>query len=90
MNMWNACHVKSEYMLQFVKEWKVNGIIFNLNRGCEGTAVGQMENRLALLDAGIPVVTYEGNMADPRDFDYARTLSRIEVFLENQGLKKID
>ena len=88
--MWSTCHAKSDFFLQFVRDWKVDGVIVHLNRGCEGTAVGQMENRLALIEAGIPVVTYEGNMADNRDFDYARTLAKIEAFLDSQGLKKLN
>ena len=89
MLQWSSCHIKSDFMLQFLHDWKVDGMIMHLNRGCEGTAVGQMENRLALIEAGIPVVTYEGNMADNRDFDYARSLAKIEAFLDSQGLKQI-
>jgi benzoyl-CoA reductase subunit B len=83
-------YMKSEQMLQLVKEWKVNGVIFHLNRGCEGTAMGQMENRLALTKAKIPVMTYEGNMADRREFDEGQTLKRIDAFMESLGLEKLE
>ena len=53
-------------------------------------AFGQMENRLALLKAGYPVVTYEGNMADPREFDEVQALDRIEAFLQSLGLQKLE
>jgi hypothetical protein len=33
-------------------------------------------------------MTYEGNMADPREFDLIRTREKIDSFLEGQGLKK--
>ena len=89
MLQWSSCHIKSDYFLQFVREWNVEGVMVHLNRGCEGAALGQMENRIALMDAGIPVVTYEGNMADNRDFDYARSIAKIEAFLDSQGLKKL-
>ena len=89
MLQWSSCHIKSDFFLKFVQQWKVDGVIMHLNRGCEGAAIGQMENRLALIEAGIPVVTYEGNMADNRDFDYARTKVKIEAFLDSQGLKQL-
>ena len=42
-----------------------------------------------IVEAGFPVVTYEGNVADPREFDEARTFARINAFLEAQGLKRL-
>ncbi len=79
---------KIDQMVEWAKEWHVNGFIIHLNRGCEGTAYGQMEARLALLKAGIPVMTYEGNMADKRELNEAQTLDRIDAFMESLGLKK--
>ncbi len=80
--------IKSQQMVEWSKEWKVNGFIIHLNRGCEGTAYGQMESRLELLKAGVPVMTYEGNMADKRELNEAQTLDRIDAFMESLGLKK--
>ncbi len=82
--------MKSQLMKRIVKEWKSDAAIIHLNRGCEGTAIGQSENRLALLEAGIPVLTYEGNMADAREFDEARTWARVDSFMESLDLKIID
>lgn len=67
-------------MKTIVKDWMAQGVLIHLNRGCEGTAVGQMENRMELMKAGIPVLTFEGNMGHFREFDLARTISRIETF----------
>lgn len=78
---------KNALMVQMVKEWRCGGAMIHLNRGCEGAAMGQMEVRLALVQAGIPVMTYEGNMADPGEFDEARTLARIDSFMESMGLR---
>jgi benzoyl-CoA reductase subunit B len=47
-----------------------------------------MENRMALADAGIPVLTYEGNMGDSREVDMVQTLERIDAFMESLGQKK--
>ena len=89
-NIWCSSQMKSELLKKGVEQWKADAVIFHLNKGCEGVAIGQMENRLDLIEAGIPVTTFEGNMADSRDFDYARTLSRIETFLQSQGLEKLN
>ncbi|MBW1887605.1 MAG: benzoyl-CoA reductase, bzd-type, subunit O [Deltaproteobacteria bacterium] len=80
---------KNGFILDLLKQWHCQGMMIHLNRGCEGGAVGQMEVRLAALNAGIPVMTYEGNVADPREFDEARTMARIEAFMETLDLKKL-
>jgi benzoyl-CoA reductase subunit B len=79
---------KNVIITKMVKQWKADAVVIHLNRGCEELAMGQMENRLALLEEGVPVMTYEGNMADPREFDLVRTREKIDAFLEGQGLKK--
>lgn len=82
-------HLKSDMMIRIAKEWKLNGIMLHYNRGCEGLSVGIAENRLALIDAGFPVMTFEGNMGDEREFDEARTAARIESFMETLGFDLI-
>ncbi|HLB12887.1 MAG TPA: benzoyl-CoA reductase, bzd-type, subunit O [Dehalococcoidia bacterium] len=80
---------KNALMVQMAREWHCDGAMIHLNRGCEGAAMGQMEARLALAQAGFPVMTYEGNMADPGEFDEARTLARIDTFMESMGLRML-
>jgi benzoyl-CoA reductase subunit B len=46
---------------------KIDAGIIHLNPGCEGTAQHQMEMKNALAKMGIPVMTYEGNMAEERN-----------------------
>ena len=75
--------------VSIARDWNCKGVIMHLNRGCEGWAVGQLETRRALIEAGFPVVAYEGNVADPREFDEARTFGRIDAFMESQKLKKL-
>ena len=79
--------LKSDMMIRIAKEWKLDGIMLHYNRGCEGLSVGIAENRLALQDAGYPVMTFEGNMGDEREFDMARTMARIDAFMETLGVK---
>jgi benzoyl-CoA reductase subunit B len=80
---------RNQALIKMVEEWQCQGVIMHLNRGCEGSTYGQMENRLALLEAGIPIMTYEGNMADKREFDEAQTLDRLESFMESLGLSRL-
>jgi benzoyl-CoA reductase subunit B len=65
---------KSDMMIAIAKQWKLNGVMLHYNRGCEGLSLGIAENRLALQKAGFPVMTFEGNMGDEREFDEARTM----------------
>lgn len=81
--------LKSDLMLRIIKNWKVNGAILHYNRGCEGLSLGIAQNRLELVDAGVPVGVFEGNMGDEREFEFSRTLDRIDSFLETLGLKKV-
>jgi benzoyl-CoA reductase subunit B len=74
---------------QLVDQWKVDALISHLNKGCEGTSIGILEARLDLLKRNVPVLTFEGNMADTRDFDLERTMARIDTFLDGLGLKKL-
>jgi len=80
--------LKSEMMIRIAKEWKLNGIMLHYNRGCEGLSLGIAENRLALIEAGFPVMTFEGNMGDEREFDEAQTVNRIDAFMESLDFKK--
>jgi benzoyl-CoA reductase subunit B len=83
-------HLKSEMMIRICKEWKVDGVLLHYNRGCEGLSLGIAENRLALIDAGYPVLPFEGNMGDEREFDEARTLTRVDSFMETLNLGRIE
>lgn len=81
---------KSSQVLDIARQWRADGIILHLNRGCEGLTQGAMENRLALVESGLPVMTYEGNMGDQREFDEGQTLDRIDSFMERLGLEKLE
>ncbi len=80
--------LKTEMMLRIVKEWQVDGVMLHLNRGCEGLSLGIMENRMGIAKAGVPIMTYEGNMGDEREFDEVRTQARVDAFMEQLGLQR--
>ncbi len=80
--------LKTEMMMRIVKEWQVDGVMLHLNRGCEGLSLGIMENRMGIAKEGVPIMTYEGNMGDEREFDEVRTQARVDAFMEQLGLRK--
>jgi len=82
--------LKSEMMIRIAREWKLDGVMLHYNRGCEGLSLGIAENRLALQKAGYPVMVFEGNMGDEREFDEGRTMSRIDSFMETLGLERLE
>nr|MDP2190086.1 2-hydroxyacyl-CoA dehydratase family protein [Rhodoferax sp.] len=65
------------------------GVMLHLNRGCEGTSMGIMENKLGLAKTGIPIMTYEGNMGDEREFDEVCSMGKVDAFMEQLGLSKL-
>jgi benzoyl-CoA reductase subunit B len=75
-------------MIRIAKEWKLDGVLLHYNRGCEGLSLGIAENRLALKEAGFPVMSFEGNMGDEREFDEAQTRTRIDAFMESLDFEK--
>jgi benzoyl-CoA reductase subunit B len=81
---------KSAMMIKIARDWKLDGVMLHYNRGCEGLTIGIAENRLALQKAGFPVMTFEGNMGDEREFDEARTMARIDAFMETLGLNRVE
>ena len=89
MPCFTSTEYKSQMMLSMIQQWHVDGVILHLNRGCEGVTQGVLENRLALLQAGIPVMAYEGNMGDKRECNEAEVLDRLDAFMESLGLTRL-
>lgn len=77
-------------MLRLVRDWKVQGVVFHLNRGCQGLTAGAMESRLALQAQGIPCLTYEANSGEAEGFSEPQIIDRFESFLEMLGLKRLE
>ncbi len=81
-------HLKTDMMARIAKEWSLDGVMLHYNRGCEGLSIGIAENRLGLIEAGYPVMTFEGNMGDEREFDFNKTMTRIDAFMETLGIRR--
>jgi len=73
---------KSQLMVMIAQQWKVQGVILHLNRGCEGSSLGIFENRIALMDAGFSCLMLEGSMADEGAIDRQATFKKIQVFMD--------
>ncbi len=81
--------VKNDFVTKFIRQWNCDAAVVHLNRGCELTTLSAPELVLHLKKEGIPVVTYEGNMGDGREFDAPRVFGRIDAFMQSMGLKKL-
>ena len=68
---------------QKIKEYKINGVIFHVNRGCRPFTAGQYDLARQLKEKdGIPSLLIEGNMADPRGYSKSETRRLIDEFIE--------
>jgi benzoyl-CoA reductase subunit B len=90
-NIWSQNIIEQSFkaylMERVYEQWHCEGVMIHFNRGCEGLTMGAAEQRLYLAEKGIPVVGYEGNMGDEREFDLAETEEKINAFMESLGLK---
>ena len=87
---WYSAERGVEMDIRIAREWHCDGCIMHLNLGCEGTTIGNRERRLGLLKAGIPIMLYEGNMGDDRQYDEVNVMKRVDIWMESLGLKKLE
>ena len=81
---------KSDLMLRTYEQWHCDAVMLHQIRGCEG-AVYDMEARRALAEAGIPLMQFQGSLADAADYDEVSVFDRIDAFLKDtMGLNKIE
>ncbi len=79
-----------KFAIQEVKQWHIDAVILGVMHSIEATcAAGPVETKLALQEAGIPVMVYENSMCDPRFFDESRAREQAATFFESLGMKKI-
>lgn len=76
--------VRKEITRRMVEQFDVDFVLIHLNRGCEGWAQNQMGVVRHLKEHGIPVLKYEGNQADTRDFDPSELREKIDAFMEGR------
>ena len=70
---------------------KCNGAILPLWRGGVGCTVTRKEQALRLNEIGVRVMHYEGSQpGDRTDLDENRFLDQLDVWMESQGLEKLE
>ncbi|MFC2018179.1 2-hydroxyacyl-CoA dehydratase [Chloroflexota bacterium] len=75
--------------VKVAQDWHADGIIMHIDRGCRSMSAACLEVKADLEKAGIPVLAYSGNTADPRDFNQAQVESQIDTFMARLGLTKL-
>ncbi len=85
-----ACgEVLHELTLKIAKQWNADGGMLHQNIGCTMQALGSLESRNAVAEAGIPCINYEGNDADVRDIDMTNMKRKFDIFFEANGVKRL-
>ncbi len=75
----------------FAKAYKVDGAILPLWRCGVGCTVTRKEQGLRLSEMGVHVLHYEGSQpGDRTDLDENRLLDQVDVWMESQGLRKLE
>ena len=75
-------HSDGEVGVRIIKQLKADAMLMHMNRGCWGWGI-QKSMRIALQEADYPVAVYEGNMGDYREFDYDRSIEKIDSFFDD-------
>ncbi len=79
----NASKLKSESYKKLIHDYSVDGMVFHLNRSCRYTSIFQLSILDTLQkDLGIPCMTFEGDMADPRTYNAEKVRSEVDAFME--------
>ncbi len=77
-------------VVQEAKQWHIDAVIIGEQRSTEAACGGApIETKRALEEAGIPVMTYDTSMCDPRYYDESRAVEQVTTFFESLGMKKI-
>jgi hypothetical protein len=76
-------------MIRIAREWRCDYALMQFKRGCEGMSFGLPENGVALINAGIPTLAYEGKMADPGEFYEIRIMHRVNVCIHAQDTSEL-
>jgi len=80
---------KAELYKKRAKQYHVDGIVFHSNRCCRNFTAEQPDIGAILREElGLPSMSFEGNMVDPRGYDDAQVKSKIETFIEMLEARK--
>ena len=70
---------------------KVDGVLVHYNRSCKPWSgyMAEMQRRFTK-DLGVPCAGFDGDQADPRNFNEAQYATRVQGLVEAMEANKID
>jgi benzoyl-CoA reductase subunit B len=85
-DMESKAHVKE------MEQWHIDAMIMGMDHSIEAACGGngRLERKLALEEAGIPVLFYTTSNADPRFYDEAGVVEQAQAFFESLGMKEME
>ena len=92
-SMGNNLSLKGQTQLRehIIQDTKCNGVIMHVNRSCKMCDFLQYEIGQALTkDLGIPVASFDGDQADPRNYSKAQYETRIQALVEMMNERKTE
>ncbi|MGE5404640.1 MAG: 2-hydroxyacyl-CoA dehydratase subunit D [Candidatus Saccharibacteria bacterium] len=86
----NAClEYQADRRTQSIKEFGAEGVLFHINRSCKVMDFLQYEqHRMIGARTGVPIATFDGDQADPRNFSPAQFDTRLQAMMEMMDQKK--
>lgn len=83
--------IRPNAICEFARAYKADGAIMPLWRGGVGCTVTRKEQGLRLSEMGVRVLHYEGSQpGDRTDLDENRLFDMLDVWMESQGLRKLE
>lgn len=82
-------HPVVERLLDLIKEYKIDGVMFHASRSCRATTVGQLHMKnLFQKYVDIPAIQLISDMVDLRDYSEAMWKAQIDAFVESVSVSK--
>ena len=90
--LWNNIGLEKRIRdnLKACRSHHIDGVIIFNNRSCKMYSYGLYDMDRVLEKNGIPTMTFEADMADPRSFNRAQVENRIDAFLELLAQRKAE
>ena len=75
---------RARAMVQMIRDFGVDGVVFHSNRSCKPYSLGQYDlRRIILEETGVPSLILEADMCDTRAFAESPLTTRIQAFMES-------
>jgi len=80
----NTCmEYQADKRAQAVNDFKLDGVLFHVNRSCKVMDFMQYEQQRQVASrTGVPIMNFDGDQADPRNFATAQFETRLEALME--------